>query len=783
MFFILNCLFEKSQLMQKIAKLIILLFCVHSVTVVASSDVWLRIVQPDQALQDQLKPKAIEYKNFLWVNKDDLQGANLSHSSNVDEFTAPFEMVAGDLRFDLVKSLPQDNTWFNDFSSDENDFHLLQFVGPVKTEWLNEISELGIKLVKPMAPYSYIVWTNNPTIEKTKNLDSIRWSGHFFSAFKLQSSYRDLDSSVLSTMALVYKSNKTTVISHIQSLGASQIFERDIDKNFTALTFQIAGNNYPNILDVTGVLTVQKISLDGGSRGEMSQQSIVGNYDVNNDVFPGYNNWLNESGLDGTGVVVGVVDGGIYENHPDLAGNIVNCLGPGPSCGDDTDGHGTHVAGAIAGTGNSGVTDSNGFLRGQGVAPNAKIVEQLYDDLLGSGPGGMVAGGMLSIYKDSAISGAMLSNNSWGPTGTPQGYDIPTMEIDIISRDADPDKPGNQPVLAVWSIMNGGGDSNGSCSPSSLGSPDEAKNLFAVGSTSLQNSSLNQVSNIFNVSSNSAHGPACDGRLVPHIVALGCSTDGPDSSSGYGTKCGTSMASPVVSGSVSLFWQQYKNTNNIDPSPALVKATFTAIAQNLQGNNDADGSVLGQAPDRKQGWGRIDLDGVINPINKVWYYDQQTVFTQTGDMWSQKLFPDDPMKPVRLMLVWTDAPGAGIGGTTPAWVNDLDLSVTSDANVFKGNIFGVDGFSETGGVADVINNMEGIFIKPEQHNGNAIDISVMAANISGDALNPYDPQSPTQDFALVCYNCKDTSGFDVIFNNGFEFEPIIDLIFANGFEQ
>ena len=768
-------------------KFIFLLFCLQSGLVAASSDVWVRIIQPPQELKDQLQSKAIDYENFLWVNKDDLPNTNLSQSIKTDEYFSPFEMRTGEVRFDLVKSLPQNNLWFADHSSNENAFHLLQFAGPIKAEWLNEISDLGIKLVQPLAPYSYIVWANEASIDKTKTLASVRWSGYFFNAFKLQSHYRDLESTKLKTMALIYKDNKAAVLSHLESLGASSIIVSDINPSFVAMTFIIPGSKYPSILEVPGVLTVQKVNLDGGSRAEMSQQSIVGNYDVNDDVFPGYDTWLTDTGLDGTGVVVGVVDGGIYENHPDLTGNIVDCLGPGPSCGNSTDAHGSHVAGAIAGTGNSGTTDPNGFLRGQGVAPNAKVVEQLYGPLLGNGPGGMDAGGMLSIYKDSAMSGAMLTNNSWGPTGTPQGYDIPTMEIDIISRDADPDEPGNQPVLAVWSVMNGNGDRNsGICSPSSLGSPDEAKNLFAVGSTSLQNNNLSQVTNIFNISANSAHGPACDGRINPHIVAPGCSTDGPASSSGYGTMCGTSMASPVVSGSVSLFWQQYKDNNNIDPSPALVKATFTAIAQNLVGNNDADGSQLGQAPDRKQGWGRIDLDAVINPVNKVWYYDQQTVFTQTSEMWNKELVPDDISQPVRLMLVWTDAAGAGMGGTTKAWVNNLDLSVSTDGNVFKGNVFGVDGFSETGGVADVINNMEGIFIKPEQHNGNNIDISVMAANVSGDAINPYAvPQSPTQDFALVCYNCKESGpvGPDLIFGNDFEYDFDFDLIFEDGFEQ
>src|SRR5690606_208300 len=130
-----------------------------------------------------------------------------------------------------------------------------------------------------------------------------------------------------------------------------------------------------------------------------------------------------------------------------------------------------------------------------------------------------------TIFRESALSNAVITNNSWGPTGSPQGYDIPTQQIDIIARDALPEAAGQQPIIPIWSIMNGNGDSNGACAPASVGSPDEAKNLFAVGSTALQGGGGAQQSGIFNVSSNSAHGNACDGRRIPHIVAPGCSTD------------------------------------------------------------------------------------------------------------------------------------------------------------------------------------------------------------------------------------------------------------------
>ncbi len=729
---------------------------------------WLRIEQPGQNLLSKMSSKSLNYGSFIWVEKSISEPLLSTDYSKVTEYIDPFYFRLDTVSFDPLQSIPSDALWFNDIATNINGFFIVQFNGPIKPEWLINLQDLNIKPLKALAPFSYIVWTNSQALENIKPLSFVRWNGYFYSAFRVQGNNRHLPSVQTQSMALVYKKELQETTTKMKNIGATVLKVRNVDVNFDVITFKVAGNLYSELSKIAGILTVQKISQDAGARGEMSQQSIVGNYDGSNAIFPGYQDWLTPTGLDGTGIKVGVVDGGIFENHPDLTDNMSACIGLGPSCGSSTSSHGTHVAGAIGGSAASGVVDSNGFLRGQGVAPGVSIVEQLYSPLLGAGPGGMVAGGMLSIFKDSAVSGVQLTNNSWGPTGTPQGYDIPTMEIDMISRDADPDTVGSQPILAVWSIMNGGGDGGGSCNPSSLGSPDEAKNLFAVGSTKLQISGGSQIPEIFDISSNSAHGPACDGRLIPHIVAPGCSTDAPNSSTGYGFLCGTSMASPVISGSVALFWQWYRNTFSVDPSPALVKATFTAVAKDLNGFQDADGLIMGHPPDRKQGWGRVDLDKVINPVNQVRFYDQQTIFTATGETWNQELVADDPSKELRVMLVWTDAPGAGLGGTTPAWVNDLDLTVITSSASYRGNVFGTDGFSTTGGTVDEKNNMEALFIKPTQHNGAAFTLSVLAANIAADALNPHSPGVPAQDFALVCYNCKEFVDVGLIYKDGFE---------------
>jgi len=72
-----------------------------------------------------------------------------------------------------------------------------------------------------------------------------------------------------------------------------------------------------------------------------------------------------QSGYDGSGIVVSIIDTGIDLNHPDLEGQIVGGYDfvDNDEIPEDTNGHGTQVAGIIA---------SNGNLKG--IAPNSKIL-------------------------------------------------------------------------------------------------------------------------------------------------------------------------------------------------------------------------------------------------------------------------------------------------------------------------------------------------------------------------------------------------------------------------
>ncbi|MBL6997449.1 MAG: S8 family serine peptidase [Phycisphaerales bacterium] len=362
-------------------------------------------------------------------------------------------------------------------------------------------------------------------------------------------------------------------------------------------------------------------------------------------------------------------------------------------------------------------------------------------------------GGMTLLMTESYRNGAVASSNSWGPSGSPQGYDIDTLEVDIGIRDADPVEDGNQQFSYVLAIMNGNGGT------STQGTPDEAKNIFTVGSTNMRDGSGNQIPEINDVSSNSAHGPCLDGRTIPHIVAPGCQTLSTVPQGQYELMCGTSMACPQVAGGVALFVEKYRDEFGVDPSPALIKAALSVSATDLSGNSDADGGTLGHPFDAKQGWGRMDLSSVmVHPEGSVRYFDAPQILEQTGDEWTTTVSPFDPSKPMKIMLVWTDAVGHGLGGSTPAWNNDLNLVVSSGFNSYLGNNFGSQGWSSIGGLPDDKNNMEGVFLGPTPPG--QVTITVTATNLNSDGI-PNVGDGIDQDFSVVCYNASAEPGFSI----------------------
>jgi subtilisin-like proprotein convertase family protein len=235
-------------------------------------------------------------------------------------------------------------------------------------------------------------------------------------------------------------------------------------------------------------------------------------------------NYLN---LTGTNVLVEVNDTGIDTNQPDLTGRVfVDSAGSGF----DPDGHGTFVAGQIAGSGAESLTvtnaegsimpPTNGQFRG--MAPAATLFSvggisgySADEAILGrQGVGGQddssftvgstnfflpgaaihKLGATTDVFpfyvqypdwylqEAPAATNALISNNSWVNEGDNQ-YDLAAASYDAAVRDALPEVTGPQPVLFVFAAGNGGGgdDDGGGGNPDTISSPATAKNVITVG--------------------------------------------------------------------------------------------------------------------------------------------------------------------------------------------------------------------------------------------------------------------------------------------------------------
>ena len=177
------------------------------------------------------------------------------------------------------------------------------------------------------------------------------------------------------------------------------------------------------------------------------------------------NNWL---GLSGANVTVEVNDSGIDAQHPDFSLEGTAEKGPKGASrvyGDslfsltDTNGHGTHVAGIIAGNGSESytVTDTpqgsvtNADFRGKAPAANLYSVDAFYSPLVSD----------QSLQQAPALTNALISNNSWVYGGDNE-YDLAAASYDAATRDALPTVGGSQPVLFVFAAGDdGAGASDG----------------------------------------------------------------------------------------------------------------------------------------------------------------------------------------------------------------------------------------------------------------------------------------------------------------------------------
>lgn len=235
----------------------------------------------------------------------------------------------------------------------------------------------------------------------------------------------------------------------------------------------------------------------------------------------------------GAGAAVAIIDTGISRSHPDLAGVVVggfNALDPkNPEAWDDDQGHGSHVAGTIAGK-----RDGKGVV---GVAPMAKLYAVKVLDKDGNGGYSDVIAGI-----EWAVSrGIKVANMS---LGADEGSEALKRAVAAATK-------------AGLTIVAAAGNSSGG----PVGYPASYPETIAVSASDIND----------NLSDFSSVGPEVD------FIAPGTKIKSVNKDGGYMDLSGTSMATPHVAGLAALAVARGAST------PAAVRAMLKKASTPLAG--------------------------------------------------------------------------------------------------------------------------------------------------------------------------------------------------------
>ena len=367
------------------------------------------------------------------------------------------------------------------------------------------------------------------------------------------------------------------------------------------------------------------------------------------------------AGYDGAGVTVAVLDTGIDDTHPDLAGKIVEKQNFSDAADtEDNVGHGTHVASTIVGSGSA----SGGKYRG--VAPGANLLSGKVCSTRNCAESAILAG------MEWAAPKAKVINMSLGGTDYP-GIDVLEEAVNRLTAQTG--------ALFVIAAGNNGQDGG-------VSSPATADAALAVGAVDKQE----------NLADFSNRGPRVDGAIKPDITAPGVGivaalakgSDYPVYSPGYTQLNGTSMATPHVAGAAALLEQQHPTWSASDLKAALMasakpNASLTAFQQG-SGRVDVDRAVqqnvlpsvfslaLGSQP-----WPAED----DVPVTKTVTYRNEGTDPVTLELSTTATGPDGTTGPAGLFTVSPAQLVVPAGGTADA-VLTADTKVPSATGTFTG---------------------------------------------------------------------------------------------------
>ncbi|UCF93797.1 MAG: S8 family serine peptidase [Desulfobacterales bacterium] len=453
--------------------------------------------------------------------------------------------------------------------------YLVQFIGPIKEEWLKAIKKAGGEPRVPQEAFAYIVRADAQDLARIAALPCVRWVGHLSHADRIAPAVLTPRGRPAEEVAPRLPRTKL-----LPGLYTVEFFDaKDLRAALPAvkkLGFQVLNKEAPAALLVVkdpqgGAAAAKRLRDLSAIHGvRFIRERVVKR--TSNDVaaqIMGTRAALSPTDLNlsGAGEVIGICDTGIdtadlASIHPDFAGRIqmimsypmtrdfaswVNNPGADDGAADLDSGHGTHVAGSVLGSGSASLAIPGNNPPIRGLAHKAQLVFQAVEQEMQwkdpadySRYGRYVLSGipldLTGLFADAYQQNVRIHSNSWGG-GEPGAYDSQCEQLDRF----------------VWEhrdfcVLVAGGndgtdrDGDGRINPMSVTSPGTAKNCITVGACENERTAFNantygawwpsdypvapfrsdpMADNPEQIVAFSSRGPSRDGRVKPDVVAPG----------------------------------------------------------------------------------------------------------------------------------------------------------------------------------------------------------------------------------------------------------------------
>ena len=455
---------------------------------------------------------------------------------------------------------------------------ILQFVGPVKQEWLDALSARGIKPVQYVASNGYIVWADQAAQARLQDLRSsaswLQYNAPFYGFLKVDPrlgnrlTANPTSSDEVDVVVQVYahsgvEATKQFVVGKgiVPTQQQAPVGNGVVDYQWApVLKFEnlklrvrladvaaiaerpdvtFVGENLPRrLMDEKQSLIMTGDFAPGPTSPSYLQFLLDRGFSQNSADYPIVD--VTDSTIDegGSGVtVLNTVDPYLHVqgdvSQPVRVAYFNNCSSLPDSSVGSYDGHGSLNAGIVADYDQSTgypFQDADGQHLGLGINPFGRVGSTAI--FVGSPESYDVSNcgnNDQGVIKSNWQTGARISTNSWGLTVPPSTYDDGDQNYDAGVRDADPSASGNQEMIYVFAAANSGPGA------ATVSSPGAGKNVITVGASEnlrpFPTPPDNQcgpdpANNPENVVGFSGRGPAPGARAKPEVIAPGSHIQG-----------------------------------------------------------------------------------------------------------------------------------------------------------------------------------------------------------------------------------------------------------------